>query len=42
MLRITVHDGPDHVSVNLEGSLTGTRVAELDDRLINPHEGRSA
>ena len=31
MLRITVHDGPDHVSLKLEGSLTGTWVAELED-----------
>jgi ABC-type transporter Mla MlaB component len=31
MLRITVHDGPDHVRLKLEGSLTGTWVAELED-----------
>src|SRR5262245_47283140 len=31
MLRITVHDGPDQVRLQLEGSLTGTWVAELED-----------
>jgi ABC-type transporter Mla MlaB component len=31
MLRITVLDGPDEVILKLEGSLTGTWVAELED-----------
>ena len=35
-------DGPDQVSLNLEGSLTGPWLAELEDRLINCHEGRFA
>jgi ABC-type transporter Mla MlaB component len=31
MLRITVHDGPDHISLKLEGALAGPWVAELED-----------
>ena len=31
MLRITVRDEPDHVGLKLEGNLTGTWVAELED-----------
>jgi anti-anti-sigma regulatory factor len=31
MLRITVHDTPQHVILKLEGSLTGNWVAELED-----------
>ena len=42
MPRITVHDGSDHVRSKLEGNLTGTWVAELENRLINHHEGRFA
>ena len=38
MLRITVKDGPDTVSLKLEGNLTGPWVAELEDawRAIHP------
>jgi len=31
MLRITVQDGPDQVTLKLEGNLTGPWVAELED-----------
>jgi hypothetical protein len=31
MLRITVHDTPQQVTLKLEGSLTGSWVVELED-----------
>jgi anti-anti-sigma regulatory factor len=31
MLRITVHDRPDQISLRLEGDLSGTWVSELED-----------
>ena len=31
MLRITVHEAPDHVGLKLEGRLAGAWVAELED-----------
>jgi ABC-type transporter Mla MlaB component len=31
MLRITVHDQPDQISLRLEGDLSGSWVSELED-----------